>query len=36
MTSVAPLIVNNVSCVTRIHHESYFSAPGAAFAVVGG
>ena len=25
MTLVAPRIVNRVSCVTRIHHESYFS-----------
>ena len=25
MTLVAPRIVNSVSCVTRVHHESDFS-----------
>ena len=25
MTPVAPRIVNSVSCVKRIHHESHFS-----------
>ena len=35
MTYVAPRIVNSVSCVKRIQHDSFFVA-GAVFGEVGG
>ena len=35
MTLVAPRIVNSVSCVTRINHETHFSWPGAVFGEFG-
>ena len=35
MRSVAPRIVNDVSYVTRINHESHFAWPGTEFGDVG-
>ena len=35
MTLVTPRIVNNVSCVKRIDHESHFAWQGAVFGEFG-